>query len=130
MAAYQSFTTARGTEPDAATLIINLRALDASAGVQHMPGSTTYVIKKATAWTGPQITAAQSVIDTSPVTSSAITFAATSRQKDVLTTCALIVRAQGVAAWNAMTTPQKIAAATAQADIWATIRQFVEDNLP
>jgi hypothetical protein len=65
MASYQSFTSARATEPDPATLLANLRALDASAGVQHLLGPT-YVIKKATAWTAPQISAAQNAIDTAP----------------------------------------------------------------
>lgn len=63
MASYQMFTSARATEPDAAGLLAQLRALDATAGVQHQTGAT-YVIKKATAWTGPQITAAQNAIDT------------------------------------------------------------------
>jgi hypothetical protein len=66
MAAYQTFTTSRGTEPDSASLLAQLRALDASAGVQHLPGTSTYVVKKATAWTAPQITAAQNVIDAAP----------------------------------------------------------------
>lgn len=66
---YQSFTTARATEPDAASLFAQLRALDASAGIQHTGGSSTYVLKKATAWTGPQITAAQNVVDTAPASS-------------------------------------------------------------
>jgi hypothetical protein len=66
MAAYQNFTTARLTEPDAAALLAQLRALDATAGVQHALGSPTYTLKKATAWTGPQIAAAQTVLDTAP----------------------------------------------------------------
>ena len=53
----------------------------------------------------------------------------TSRQKDILTTCALIVRARGIAAWNAMTTPQKVTAALAEADIWRDIRVWAETNL-
>jgi sensor histidine kinase regulating citrate/malate metabolism len=62
---YQAYTTGRATEPDAATLLASLRALDATAGVQHQPGPA-YVIKKATTWTAPQIAAAQTVIDTAP----------------------------------------------------------------
>jgi hypothetical protein len=69
MAAYRTFTSARATEPDLATLIAQLRALDASAGVQHDPGSPTYIIKKATAWTTPQGNAAQAVIDAAPASS-------------------------------------------------------------
>lgn len=53
----------------------------------------------------------------------------TSRQKDVLTTCALVVRARGIAAWNAMTTQQKVTAALAEADAWKTMRTWVEANL-
>lgn len=68
----QVFTSARATEPDRATLLAQLRALDATAGVQHDPGPT-YRVKKATAWTGPQITAAQNVIDTAPAATPALT---------------------------------------------------------
>ena len=56
-------------------------------------------------------------------------FTATSRQKDVLATCALIVRARGIPAWNALTIDQKKTAALAEADVWATIRDFIETNL-
>jgi hypothetical protein len=65
---YQSFTAARATEPDQASLVAQLKALDATAGVQHTSGPS-YVIKKATTWTGPQITAAQNVIETAPAAS-------------------------------------------------------------
>lgn len=51
---------------------------------------------------------------------------ATSRQKDILTTCALIVRARNVAAWNAMTLQQKKDAALVEADVWKNLRAFVE----
>lgn len=53
----------------------------------------------------------------------------TSRQKDILTTCAMIVRARGIAAWNAMTTAQKVSAAFAEADTWRDIRVWAETNL-
>lgn len=56
-------------------------------------------------------------------------FSATSRQKDVLATCALIVRAKNTAAWNAMTVAQKKSATLAEADVWMNIRDFAEDNL-
>lgn len=71
MSAYQSFTSARQTDPDAASLLALLRALDPTAGVQY--GETgQFVIKKATAWTAPQIATAQTVIDTAPATSPAL----------------------------------------------------------
>lgn len=68
MSAYQSFTSLRATEPDPASLLAQLRTLDATAGVQHGPGPL-YVIKKATVWTAGQITAAQTVIDSAPAAS-------------------------------------------------------------
>lgn len=66
MASYQPFTSARLTEPDPALLLSQLKALDASAGVQHELGTQAYVIKKATGWSQPQINAVQNVIDTAP----------------------------------------------------------------
>jgi hypothetical protein len=126
---YQTFTAARTTEPDATTLFAQLRALDATAGVQHQPGTQTYVIKKNTAWTAPQITAAQNAIDTAPETTATMRYTRTSREKDILTTLAMIVRAKNLAAWNAMTVQQKKDATFAEADVWVTIRDFVENNL-
>lgn len=73
MAAYQTFTSARTTEPDPTSLLAQARALDPTVGIQHQLGSQTYVIKKATAWTAPQITAAQNVIDTAPASSPQLT---------------------------------------------------------
>lgn len=58
----------------------------------------------------------------------AFQFNATSRQKDVLATCALIVRARGIPAWNALTIQQKKDATLAEADVWTTIRDFIETN--
>jgi hypothetical protein len=66
MPSYQSFTSPRATEPDPAALLAQLRALDPTAGVQHAAGSPDYIVKKATAWTAPQIAAAQNAIDTAP----------------------------------------------------------------
>lgn len=63
---YQPFTSARATEPDPALLFAQMRTLDPTAGIQHSAGSSAYILKKATAWTGPQITAAQNVLDTAP----------------------------------------------------------------
>ena len=54
---------------------------------------------------------------------------ATSRQKDVLATCALIVRARGITAWNNMTTAQKVTATLAEADMWKGIREFIDDKV-
>lgn len=70
---YQDFTTTRTTEPHLPTLIVQLKALDASAGVQHAVGSNVYRLKKATAWTAPQTTSAQNVIDTAPASSPQLT---------------------------------------------------------
>ena len=64
---YQTFTSARATDPDPASLLAQLRALDATAGLQHSPGPT-YVVKKATAWQPAHVTAAQTAIDTAPAT--------------------------------------------------------------
>jgi len=66
VSAYQAFSVTRTTEPDPATLLANLRALDATAGYQHMPGSATYSLKKATAWLPAHVTAARNVLETSP----------------------------------------------------------------
>jgi hypothetical protein len=74
MAAYQTFTTARTTEPDPASLVTQLRAaVDPTVGVQHLAGAATFVLKKATAWTAPQITAAQTVIDSVAAASDQLT---------------------------------------------------------
>lgn len=53
----------------------------------------------------------------------------TSRQKDVLTTCACAVRGRNVAAWNALTLAQKKAAVFAEADVWRDLRVWAETNL-
>lgn len=52
-----------------------------------------------------------------------------SRNKDVLTFCALVVRSRGIAAWNAMTIQQKKDATLAEADVARDIRAFVEQKL-
>ena len=46
--------------------LAEVTSLDATAGVQHAPGTAAYTIKKATGWTAPQIAAAQTVIDGAP----------------------------------------------------------------
>ena len=60
----------------------------------------------------------------------AAAFTATSRQKDILATCALVVRAKGLAAWTAMTIPQKTTATLAECDAWVIIRDFIETTVP
>ena len=50
----------------------------------------------------------------------------TSRQKDLATTIALMVRYKNVAAWDAMTNAQKKAAILAQADEWKALRVLIE----
>lgn len=75
MASYHTFTSPRTTEPDDAALTALLRAADASAGVQHRPGSSVWTVKRTTdtPWTVPEIAAAQMAIDTAPVTSTSQT---------------------------------------------------------
>lgn len=51
------------------------------------------------------------------------------KSKDLLTTLALIVRSRNINAWNGMTTPQKVTATKAEAQVWQTIRQWAEANL-
>jgi hypothetical protein len=85
-------------------------------------------------WDGPMAQPtpaeiAQAVTDFTPAIQKTVIFTATSRQKDVLATCAQVVRARGIAAWNAMTLVEKKNATLAEADVWANIRQFIEDNL-
>jgi hypothetical protein len=73
-AAYQSFASGRTTEPDPASLLTQLRAaVDATVGVQHAVGAVGYLLKKGTAWTAAQITAAQTVLDTAPAATDQLT---------------------------------------------------------
>jgi len=126
----QTFTSQRTTPPDVTALRAALKAaVNDPAAALVWTGEGPYTVKKATAWTAPQITAAQTAIDTAPASSPLLTFTATSRGKDILATVALIKRAQGIAAWNAMTVQQKKDAALAEADVWVTIRDFIETNL-
>jgi hypothetical protein len=53
-----------GFYQDYATVIKNLRANDSTIGIQHVRGTTLYTLKKSTAWTQPQITAAQNLLQT------------------------------------------------------------------
>ena len=70
---YQVFDVARQTEPDETELIKNLRALDATAGVQHVIGTTIYNIKKSTPWLPAHITAATTQIQNTVATSPQLT---------------------------------------------------------
>lgn len=77
MSDYHVFTSPRTTEPDGPSLLANLKALDATAGVQHTPFTPAYVIKKETAWAAPHIAAAQAVIDAAPAASAHLTATST-----------------------------------------------------
>jgi hypothetical protein len=72
MSSFLDFTANRVTTADPASLLASLRVLDATAGVFQL-SATTYRLKKATAWTAPQIAAAQNVLDTAPATSPQLT---------------------------------------------------------
>ena len=72
----------------------------------------------------------QGDIDTYEAAQRAAFFARSSRQKDTLATCALVVRAKGLAAWTALTIPQKVTATLAECDAWVNIRDFIETNVP
>lgn len=122
------FVTTRTTEPDQVALGQAVQALDPAA-ILVWRDEAHYRITKPTPWTAPQITAAQNAIDTAPELTAQGRFQQTSRQKDVLATCALIVRARGIATWNAMTVQQKKDATFAEADVWVNIREFIEANL-
>lgn len=74
MAAYQTFTSTRTTDPDAASLLSQLRAaVDGTVGVQPRAAGVGFVVKKATTWTATQIAAAQTAIDTAPAASEQLT---------------------------------------------------------
>lgn len=64
MAGYQTLTAVRTTEPDPIALLATLRAIETSIGYTKI--DQIYMLKKATAWSGSDITAAQAAIDTAP----------------------------------------------------------------
>lgn len=64
---YHTFTVARQTQPDMASLVATLRNADATAGVQHVLGSNVYTIKSGSDWTPTRITAAQNILEAAPV---------------------------------------------------------------
>jgi hypothetical protein len=69
---YTTITSVRAT-PDLATLSAQIRALDATAIVYEPLTPPTYVIRKDTIWTAPQIAAVQTIIDTAPDATSRLT---------------------------------------------------------
>jgi hypothetical protein len=124
------FTSARTTTPDWAALLASLRtAVNDPSAALVWKGEGSFRVQKAAAFTAPELAAAQTAIDTAPAQSPQLTYTSTSRGKDILTTMAMIVRAKNLAAWNAMTVQQKKDATFAEADVWVTIRDFVENNL-
>ena len=73
----RTFASTRTTTPDRTSLITQLQALDPTATLisvappPELPSA--YIIDKATAWTTPQINAAQNVLNTSPAVSPQLT---------------------------------------------------------
>lgn len=85
-------------------------------------------------WDGPMVRPSdaeitQATIDYTPALANTQQFTAKSRQKDLLADAAARVRSRDIPTWNGMTLAQKKNATTAEADVWANIRGFVEDNL-
>ena len=83
-----------------------------------------------------QQTAAQPTIDAfdvnaATVVDDAIATAAgiASSDRDRLADIALMIRYKDIAAWNALSAAQKVAAVLAQQTIWQTMRDFIERNL-
>lgn len=68
---------------------------------------------------------AVSVIDAETTANATVT----SRQKDILAMCAVIVRERSIAAWTAMSPQEKKDATFALADVWRAMREFAEKNL-
>lgn len=66
------FTSPRQTIPDRPSLLAALQGLDPTAWVQFSPDGA-YVFEKATAWTAPQIAAAQNALDTAPAATPQLT---------------------------------------------------------
>ena len=53
----------------------------------------------------------------------------TSRKKDILTLLACSVRGRNIAGWNAMTAAQRVNATLAEADVFKTIREWLDDKV-
>lgn len=116
IASVQAFLAARGKT--------GLPAIDFILLGDDSPGSPCSF----PVWDVVKLGAAPTVADIAAMRTS--TFQATSRQKDILATIALTVRARiGIAAWNALTTQQKVTQTLAEADVWTTIRDFIEANM-
>lgn len=96
--------------------------IDVPAGVFPDPDTQRWDGTRVVARTAQDIAAAQRAARSVVITG-------TSRQKDILATCALIVRARNIAGWNNMTLSQKVTATLAEAEVWRGIREFLEDNL-
>jgi hypothetical protein len=127
-AAYITLQTARTTrpDPDALTTALRTAVSDPTAVLTFDPlGTGAWRGKKANPWTSADIAAAQNALDTVAAYDPAV---ATSRQKDVLATCALVVRSRDITAWNNMTPVQKKNATQAEADVWVNMRRFIENN--
>lgn len=73
MSAYQQFTANRATSADLASLLALLRAGDDTIRAHHASGTQSYTLKKATAWSAGQISAAQNILDTAPASSPTLT---------------------------------------------------------
>ena len=73
MGFYQELTATRTTDPDPASLLAALRALDPSANYAHEPKSPLYILKKHTAWTNSHRTAALNAIEAAPAASPQLT---------------------------------------------------------
>lgn len=65
MGFYQEINVVRSS-PDPRSLFTALRALDATVGIIHFNDTSIYRLKKETAWTTPQITAATNAIINAP----------------------------------------------------------------
>lgn len=126
MDTYLTLTSARVTLPSRRALETALRAIAPDVG--YTVDGAKYRLKKDGAWTPAQTALAQTAIDTTPELTAQASYTLSSRDKDRLTSIAVNIRGRDVAAWTAKTTPQKMAAVLAEADTWATIRDFIETN--
>ena len=123
MGFYQELTATRTTEPDPASLLAALRALDPSANYAHEPKSPLYILKKDTAWTNPHRTAALSAIEAAPAASPQLTAQAALDMMDLYDKAIVLtildqfnaVRAKLDPPLPAITIPQMLAAIRAKA---------------
>ena len=81
-------------------------------------------------WDGSAIVAkTQAERDASKAAQLASKAQRTSREKDILAMLAVIVRQKNVSAWNALTSQQKVTAVLAEADLFKTFREFIDDKV-